>query len=73
LLHILPLPPPLLLLLLLPCTITHLQVFDRDYLKPDDFLGFVDLPVKSILTWALTVHAAAFRFMTVTTRSQMTC
>jgi hypothetical protein len=38
---------------MLPATHTdnHLQVWDRDYLKPDDLLGFVDLPVKAILTW----------------------
>jgi hypothetical protein len=28
-----------------------LQVWDRDYLKPDDLLGFVELPVTAMLTW----------------------
>jgi hypothetical protein len=26
-------------------------VYDRDYLKPDDLLGQLELPVKSIITW----------------------
>lgn len=30
----------------------QVQVWDRDYLKPDDLLGFCDLPVKDILTWS---------------------
>ena len=27
------------------------QVYDRDYLKPDDMLGQLEFPVKTILTW----------------------
>lgn len=27
------------------------QVWDRDYLKPDDLIGYVELPVQAMLTW----------------------
>lgn len=27
------------------------KVYDRDYLKPDDLLGQLELPVKTIITW----------------------
>lgn len=42
------------------------QVYDRDFLKPDDLLGQLELPVKTILTWTqvgppVTVHDAQAR------------
>jgi len=27
------------------------QVWDRDYLKPDDLLGQMEVPIKTIVTW----------------------
>ncbi len=30
----------------------QVQVWDRDYLKPDDLLGSVELPVSSIVNWS---------------------
>lgn len=46
------------------CKTPHLftQVYDRDYLKPDDVLGQLEFPVKTILTWTqVRAHAQGLR------------
>ncbi len=32
------------------CWLGALQVWDRDWVKPDDFLGELEIPVKELLT-----------------------
>lgn len=31
--------------------LTLVQVWDRDFLKPDDLLGQMEVPIKTIVTW----------------------